>query len=77
MEKTTLLYIRPPGRYICLSWHIFRNQEKYIDKTKDSEGEGSIENDESLILAASRHVLSEKSQRELANAKKQLSKLDS
>ena len=47
MEKQLpFLYIRPPGRDICLSCHIFRNQENYIDKTKDSEDEGSIENDE-------------------------------
>ena len=78
MEKQLpFLYIRPPGRDICLSWHIFRNQEKYIDKTKDSEDEGSIENYESLILDASRNVLSVKSQRELENSKKQLAKLDS
>ena len=62
MEKQLpFLYILPPGRDIFLSFHIFRTQEKYIDKTKDSEDEGSIENDESLILDASRHVLYEKS----------------
>ena len=70
-----LLYIRPPGRDICLSCHIFRNKENYIDK-KDSEDQGYLDYDEYLILDSSRHVLSDKSQHELSNSKKQLDKLD-
>ncbi len=72
----TYLYIRPPGRDICLSCHIFRNKEKYLVRTTGSEDEVSLDNDESLIIDASRHVLDAKSQHELANAKKQLAKLD-